>query len=213
MALVRRRRALLVPLVAALVAGAAACSSDYRYVNNSQEKTFFRLPADVEVFRIRSEEPTDRPVPLDLSPTDPWVVVFDAADEPSLDHASLAAPPDIVGRAAIYPVGFDTGEQLSVKAVRTQLAGGQDPVEMAESGEAGVEIVAFESINEGGLSGSRVVYSLQVEGETWTTFDQTSLLDVAGQKVYFFEVKCESSCFKANRDQISQIVDSWQVNK
>jgi hypothetical protein len=213
MALVPRRRALLVPLAALLVAGAAACSSDYRYVNNSQEKTFFRLPADVEVFRVRTEEPTDRPVPLDLSPTDPWVVVFDAADEPSLEHASLPAPRDIVGRAAIYPVGFDTTERLSVKAIRTQLAGGQDPIELAEAGEPGIEIVAFEAINERGLSGSRIVYSVQVDEQTWVTLDQTSLLDVAGQKVYFFEVKCESSCFKANRDQISQIVDSWQVRK
>ena len=47
----------------------------------------------------------------------------------------------------------------------------------------------------------------------WTTYDQSSLIDVAGRKVYFFEVKCESSCFKAQRDQISQIVNSWQVRK
>jgi hypothetical protein len=209
----RSRRVLLGAVLAVVGVGATACASDYRYVNNSQEKTFFRLPADVEVFRVRTEEPTDRPVPMDLSPNDPWVVVFDAAEDPSLDNAALDAPGDIVGRAAIYPVGFSTGEQLSVKAVRTQLAGGQDPVELAEAGESGIEIVSFESINESGLSGSRVVYSIQIDESTWTTLDQTSLLDVAGQKVYFFEVKCESSCFKENRDQISQIVDSWQVRK
>ena len=182
-------------------------------MNNSQEKAFFRLPADVEVFRVRTEEPTDRPVPLDLSPTEPWVVVFDAAEEPSVDHAGLAAPTDPVGRAVIFAVGFETGEQLSVKAARSQLAGGEDPLDLANSGDGGIEIVSFESISEGPLIGSRVVYSVQVDETTWATRDQTSLIDIAGQKVYFFEVKCESSCFKANRDQISQIVNSWQVRK
>jgi hypothetical protein len=213
MAEARRRRAVLLLLAGAMGVAVVGCASDYRYVNNSQEKAFFRLPADVEVFRVRTEEPTDRPVPLDLSPTEPWVVVFDAADEPSVDHAGLAAPTDPVGRAVILPVGFETGEQLSVKAARSQLAGGEDPLDTANSGEGEVEIVSFESINEGSLVGSHVVYSVKVDETTWTTRDQTSLIDIAGQKVYFFEVKCESSCFKANRDQISQIVDSWQVRK
>jgi hypothetical protein len=213
MAEARRRRAVLLLLVGALGLAAVGCASDYRYVNNTQEKAFFRLPADVEVFRVRTEEPTDRPVPLDLSPTEPWVVVFDAAEEPSVDHAGLAAPTDPVGRAVIFSVGFETGEQLSVKAARSQLAGGEDPLDLANSGEGQVEIVSFEAINEGPLVGSRVVYSVQVDETTWATRDQTSLIDIAGQKVYFFEVKCESSCFKANRDQISQIVNSWQVRK
>jgi hypothetical protein len=213
MAEARRRRAVLLLLAGALGFAAVGCASDYRYVNNTQEKAFFRLPADVEVFRVRTEEPTDRPVPLDLSPTEPWVVVFDAAEEPSIDHAGLAAPTDPVGRAVIFSVGFETGEQLSVKAARSQLAGGEDPLDLADSGEGQVEIVSFEAINEGSLVGSRVVYSVQVDETTWATRDQTSLIDIAGQKVYFFEVKCESSCFKANRDQISQIVNSWQVRK
>ena len=132
MAEARRRRAVLLLLAGALGLAVVGCASDYRYVNNSQEKAFFRLPADVEVFRVRTEEPTDRPVPLDLSPTEPWVVVFDAAEEPSVDHAGLAAPTDPVGRAVILPVGFETGEQLSVKAARSQLAGGEDPLDLRQ---------------------------------------------------------------------------------
>ena len=57
------------------------------------------------------------------------------------------------------------------------------------------------------------MFNREVHDGVWTTYDQSSLIDVAGRKVYFFEVKCEASCFKAQRDQISQIVDSWQVRK
>ena len=58
MAEARRRRAVLLLLAGALGLAVVGCASDYRYVNNSQEKAFFRLPADVEVFRVRTEEPT-----------------------------------------------------------------------------------------------------------------------------------------------------------
>lgn len=205
------RPLLLASALAALALAAAGCSSDYRYVNNSAEQTFFRLPAGVEVFRIRTEQPTDRPAPLDLSSTDTWNVIFDGAAEASPDHFDDAAPADIVGQASIIPVGAETSEGLSVKQARAALAGGSDPIEAAQSGDAGVEIVSFETISDGARNGSRVVFNQEVEDGVWTTFDQTSLIDVAARKVYFFEVKCESSCFKDNRDQISQIVDSWQV--
>jgi hypothetical protein len=191
----------------------ASCGSDYRYVNNSQEGTFFRLPAHVDVFRIRSEQPTDRPVPLDLGGTDPWNVVFDASPEPTPDHLDDPAPSELVGQASVVPLSIEQSEGVSVKSLRSFAAGGDDPLDQAQSGD-GIEIVAFESINtDGGLSGSRVVYNREVAEGVWTTFDQSSLLDISGRKAYFFEVKCESSCFKDNRQQISQIVDSWQVRK
>jgi hypothetical protein len=191
----------------------ASCGADYQYVNNSQERAFFRLPNDVEVFRVRTEEPTDRLIPIDLSTTDPWNVVFDAAEDPTPDHLAQDAPTSIVGQASIIPVGLDVAENLSVKQVRTVLAGGTDPIEAFESGEAGIEVVTFESLSENGLTGSRVVFNREVADGVWTTYDQTSFIDVANRKVYLFEVKCEASCFKDQRKEISQIVDSWQVRE
>jgi hypothetical protein len=190
----------------------AACGSDYRYVNNSSEKTFFRVPASMEVFRVRDEAPEDRPTPAQMSAADPWRVVFDAGDDAQVEHVDAVAPKDVVGQAMIIPVSFDASENLSVKQARAFLAGGDDPLDLIDQGDSDIELVSFQSITEdSGLTGSRIVYSKQVGDDVWTTYDQTSLVDIGARKVYLFEVKCESSCFKEQQDQISKIVDSWQV--
>jgi hypothetical protein len=198
--------------VAGLVA--AGCSSPYRYVNNAPEKTFFRLPNSVRVFRIKRDT-SNRPTPTNLGTTSPWQVVFDGSPQPTIDHLSDPAPKALVGQAAVIPVSFDVGEQLSVKQARTELAGGDtDPVDAISQGDPSYELVSFTSLSEkDGLTGSHIVYNRMVANGVWTTFDQTSLIDIGARKVYFFEVRCEASCFKAKRDQISQIVDSWQVRK
>jgi hypothetical protein len=205
-----RRRALALTVLAGVGLGLSACGSDYRYVNNAEERTFFRVPAGMEVFRIRSEQPTDRIAPVtSMGANEPWNVVFDADAAPSPDHVTDIAPAAIVGRAEIIPIGSDTSDAVSVKQARAALAGGDDPLDATDGS---TEIVSFSTLNKpGGLTGSRVVFSREVRDGVWTTYDQSSLIDVAGRKVYFFEVKCEAACFKAQRDQISQIVNSWQV--
>ncbi len=212
-----RRSPRLLALAGGLLAAAllaAGCSSSYRYVNNAEEKTFFRLPSDVRVFRIKRDT-SNRPTPTDLGTTSPWQVVFDASPQPTINHLSDPAPNTIVGQAAVIPVGFDVGEQLSVKQARTELAGGEtDPVDAISQGDPNYELVSFASLSEkDGLTGSHIVYNRMVANGVWTTFDQTSLVDIGARKVYFFDVRCEASCFKANRDQISRIVHSWQVRK
>ena len=166
----------------------------------------------MEIFRIRSDQPTDRIPPITTpGANEPWNIVFDDDASPTPDHVTDPAPAAIVGQAEIIPIGATTAESLSVKQARAVLAGGDDPLDAADSG---TEIVSYTTLNKpGGLIGSRVVYNREVQDGLWTTFDQSSLIDVAGRKVYFFEVKCEASCFKAQRTRISQIVDSWQVRK
>jgi hypothetical protein len=213
--MVGRRGTVALTALGALAFVATSCGSNYRYVNNAQEKTFFRLPSGMQVFRVRTDQPSDRLAPV-TSPTsnEPWHVVFDAAADPSPDHLNDDAPASIVGEATVIPVDLDTSESISVKQARSVLAGGDDPLDTANSGDGSVEIVSFAEINDApGLTGSRVVYNKKVSADVWTTFDQTSLVDLGTHKVYFFEVKCEATCFKAQHDRISQIVDSWQVRK
>lgn len=206
------RRALVITAAAGAALGLSACASDYRYVNNTQEGTFFRVPASMEVFRIRTKQPEDRLAPVTaLGANEGWSIVFDDHDDPSPDHAADPAPEAIVGQAEIIPIDSSTSDSLSVKQARAVLAGGDDPLDATD---ASTEVVSFTTLNKpGGLTGSRVVFNREVRDGVWTTYDQSSLVDVAGHKVYFFEVKCESACFKAQRQQISQIVDSWQVRK
>ncbi len=208
----RRSRLVVLPLVTAAALTIAACGSDYRYVSNATEKTFFRLPADVDVFRVQFQ-PSDRPARVIPGYGSPWQVVFDDAADPDPGHIDDAAPAEVVGRAMVIPVSFSDAEGLSVAAARSYLAGGVDPVQPPEPLQNEIELISYQDVApRDGLVGSRVIYNRQIDPGTWTTFDQTSMIDVAARRLYLFEVKCSSACFKQAQGQISDIVDSWQVN-
>jgi hypothetical protein len=187
----------------------AACGgSDYRYVNNGSDNVFFKVPKDYELFRIDEADPAARPAaPSQPGPT-PWHVVFDSSPEPSEANADAVAPAHVVGQALVIPLDSQQGDQLSSKDLRSFFLG-SDPLDLAQD-DPNVEIVSFEPITFDGYRGSRVVVNLK-DGDTWTTYDQTSFLDASASRAFLFDVRCESSCFKDNRDAIRQIVSSWQV--
>jgi hypothetical protein len=193
--------------LAALLALAACGSNDYRYVNNSEEGTFFRVPADWELFRIREDAPDDRPAPAIESP-EPWHVVFDSATDPAADHANEEDPAFPVGRALVIAVDPTTGDALSPAELRSRLLGA-DPLQDT-SGD--IEVIDFETLTtEAGLRGSRVVFNRRLADGSWVTTDNSSMVNAQGTKVYVFEVKADSAAFKDARTKINQIVDSWQV--
>jgi hypothetical protein len=198
----------VVGVLAAALLLAACGGSDYRYVSNSSDKVFFKIPKDYELYRIETAEPEGRPSAAAVQGADPWHVVFDSAPEPSETHADASAPSHVVGQALVIPLSGVQGDQLSSKDLRSFFLG-SDPLDLAET-DPDVEIVSFEPIAEDGYRGSRVVLNLK-EGDAWTTYDQTSFLDASASRAYLFDVRCESSCFEDNRDAIRQIVDSWQV--
>ena len=112
----------------------------------------------------------------------------------------------------MLPVSFTDAEDLSVTFARTYLAGGFDPIQPPEPLQNEIELISYQDVApRDGVVGSRVVYNMQVEPGKWTTYDQTSMIDVAARRVYLLEMKCSSACFKQARTQIAEIADSWQV--
>jgi hypothetical protein len=202
---VARLRRTVVLLVA--TAALAACgANDYRYVNNSSEGAFFKVPSDWKLYRVKPEEVTDRlTTPRSASP---WHVVFDSAGSPAVEHADEVRPEAPVGQALIFEIDGADGDQLSPADLRAAFLG-TDPVQAASSD---VEVVDFQQLTtKSGLRGSRVVFNQQTADGQWVTTDHSSYINAAGTKVYVFEVKGDAAAFKADADQIRQIVDSWQV--
>ena len=202
----RRTAVVGVALAGALVVGACG-SNNYRYINNAQEKTFFRVPSDWELYRVRQDAATDRPSP-DTTSAGPWHVVFDSSKAPNVSHADEDDPAAPVGRALVINVDASTGDQLSPAELRTRLFGA-DPL---QDTTGSIEVIDFKPLSmANGLRGSRVVFNRQLADGNWVTTDNSSLVNAAGTKVYVFEVKANSKAFKDDRTQINQIVDSWQV--
>jgi|GEM_PF-3929703 hypothetical protein len=202
--MVRARPALLAGVAAAVLA--AGCgTNDYRYVNNASADAYFKVPNDWEIFRIQAEEVTDRLAPE--QGTGPWHVVFDSAADPAADHADAERPTDAVGQALIIDIGPEQGDRLSPADLREAFIG-VDPLNVDDDT---IEVIDAELLEQGGLRGSRVLFNQQTNDGEWVTIDHSSLINAAGTKVYLFEVKADAVAFKADKDRLAQIVDSFEV--
>jgi len=213
----RRGGARWIAVGALAVAGlvVTACSDPgYRYVNNSKEGAFFRVPNGYKVYRIKEERPEGRPASTAAGTgSQTWRVAFDSDPAPNADHANEDAPAHVTGQAIIFPLTANVGDSVSLIDLRSFFLG-DDPIQLYQSGDANIEIVDFERITTGdGLRGSRVVMNVRGSDGTWATYDQTTLMDDKATHAYLFDIRCESTCFKESRDQIQRIVDSWQVRK
>jgi hypothetical protein len=213
-----------VALVAAAIGALGACASDVTYVSADKDGAFFRLPDRYTVFEVASaQKPTDRPVADSGSVPPSFQRVFDRSKSPSADNLQQAKPAEPVGRMSVFYVSASSIDELSPQAVRSATAGlGDDPLALAQSQPAKVEIVRFDRLNQGALSGSRVVFNNQLDAGGWVTKDLTTLIDPRPHlrengsqvfKVYLLDVRCESACFKANRAEIDDIVQSFQVRR
>jgi hypothetical protein len=196
--------ALGVIAVALLLAGCG--TNDYRYVDNSKEGAYFKVPSGWELYRVKAQETTDRLAAPQTS--GPWHVVFDSAKQPDVAHAEDVRPEAPVGQAFIFEIQADQGDQLSPADLRGAFLG-EDPVSSTSSD---VEVVNFTPLSyKSGIHGSRVLFNRNVGNNEWVTTDHTTLINAEGTKVYVFEVKADAKAFKADAKMIQQIVDSWQV--
>lgn len=217
----RRRAAgwqLVVGGAVALAALAGCGEKKYTYVANSADSTFMRVPNAWKVFEVKPEgEATTLP--------SPWQRAFDAAPKPTLDHFAEPAPADVAGRLTVFYIDAQTSDGLSSAAVRRAVSPLQaDPLELGtETATVEGKVLDYRiEARDGGLKGSRIVYSFTTE-KGKVTYDQTTLVDpkvypnpLTGRamfKVYALSVHCESSCYEKNQTAISDIVNSWQVTR
>jgi hypothetical protein len=201
---------------------AGACGSNATYVSSDKDNAFFRLPTGYTVFDIDTRpQAADRPQAQQSSIPPSFQKVFDRSASPSKDNIQVDKPADPVGRMSVFYVSASSVDELSPQAVRSATSGlGDDPLTVAQSQPNKVEIVRFDRLNEGALSGSRVVFNNQLDSGGWVTKDLTTLIDprphtiASGAqvfKVYLLDIRCEAGCFKANRPEIDKIVQSFQV--
>jgi hypothetical protein len=213
----RLRRLALVALVGAVAAGSAACStSGYTYVKNSGEGAFFKVPDDWKLYKLDPNAlPDDRPFPAGADQVDgPWRVVFDADEEPDVNHFTEDIPEAIVGQAEISPIGEGIRDQVSNIDLRAlALNGTADPIALYQQGSSDIEIVKYEDLTTSeGLRGNRIVLNKLVNG-SYVTIDQIALVDPGTTTLYRFLVKCSSKCYLQHRNEIDTVVDSWQIRK
>lgn len=221
----------------AAACGLGACSiapqSDRRWVSNTQERMFTRIPKAWKTFEVNPYRvDRDRLTPLARN-TSRWALIMDSAPTASLvksrEHLAAALPAHLVAEMSVQPLPGDwsTGdpgtlrESVSPSLLRQfslieTVPDDQifDPVKNFLAGEPGVEVILNTELSKAnGLRGSHLRYNYEVQPNKWVTIDQNILVDRTTSKVYRLVMKCSSPCFKRDYNEVKRISESWTVRK
>jgi hypothetical protein len=209
-----RLRGLLAVVAAAVAFGAlSACGgSGYEYVQNDDAGLYFRVPDSWTVLEVE-ETDSGRPAPAVATP-DPWLRLIDRSPTPGAGNYQASLPGYPVGLASVRAVeSAEARDGLDYATLRSSVLG-EDPLVLADEPGGTLELVdGYDITTDEGLRGQRLVYSVQVEGDRYVTYDHTALVNENTTEVYELLLKCEATCYEANRGEIDDIVDSWTIEQ
>jgi hypothetical protein len=210
-------------VIAVSILGAALAScggSNYRYISNSQENLFFKVPKDWKVYRLTATDKEGKPTELPASVERSWHLLVDANKEPNpqhlLDHAQ-AAP---LIEAQVYVLERSANDTMSLSGLR-RLAYGFDPVLQSEGVPPQWKLVdgSFKDLSfPKGLTGTRLAVNIpdpkaSTDNSKFATLDVAAIHDTVNRRVYLLSARCQSQCYLDNRSAIDDLMNSWTVNR
>lgn len=207
-----RRVALLVAAISLLAASCAG--SGFRYVKDSSDTAIFKLPSTWEVYDegqiLTSSEIVASPQAKEAFAAATWMVAFDAATSPSLDHLFIfaSAADDPTGFAQVRPLGLEERDVFSLADIRNALF----DVDGSQGGAQAELLSSEDLLLDGGYRGLHVVFNVQ-DGETFLTVNQVGLIDPATSTLYLFAIGCEAKCYLDHQDDIDEVASSWTVKE
>ena len=216
----------LTGILAALAAFAlvTACgSSDYTYVTNKGEQTYFKIPAtwtELDRGALRQIWAEQAPDSLEqmIIDHDRWVVAYDAAPQPALTHLAEPVSQPVV-LAIVQDLTAEEGSSLSLDDLRNLF----QPVtpELRDEAkkyweEQGVPF-NVEVLNDAILEpnahvqGVRVIYNFKHGENPLETRDLTAFVSDDRTKLYLFLLRCTTECYFSRFNEMTAIAESFTV--
>jgi hypothetical protein len=197
---------------------AAACGSDpapYQFVANNDRTMVVKLPGS---WRALDPEAVDGP----STSKSIWSAYFDASKAPSADHAQVGAPADTltapVARMQTIKLREGAAETLTDDVLRDILLPASEKGVQRLQIQAQINVdpdVKFgalgeEKINTQTGQGLRLAYGYDF-GNGMTIREKIVLVDPNRTHLHAIEISCSPQCFKANRDEIERVLNSFTV--
>src|SRR6266576_7013374 len=102
-----------------LVGVLAGCGgNNYRFVNNSAEGAFFKVPSSWTIYPLTEQDTEGRAIKLPVDTQRIWHIAFDAAKQPDQAHLDVDRPTDPVGDVQIYALSSSDNDQVSQSSLR-----------------------------------------------------------------------------------------------
>ena len=206
-----------------LVAGCG--SSKYEYMSNSAEHTYFRVPSTWQRLndnQLQRALVNGDPSSLEEASVEAskWVVAYDAASSPSLNHLKLDSVPDApIILAEVKKLTADERGKVSLDTMRdTLFPVSKDSQEqakqvLAQQGSAyKVELLTDQVLTpSGGIHGVRTAYNVKFGNLPLQTVDLLAYVSDDSSTMYSLIVRCSTACYVANFHEIDKAVKSFTV--
>lgn len=209
--------------VAALVVVAglllAACQpSGFTYVRNTEDGAFVKFPStwhyfdDKDISERQAEAAGLTPGRAEQLDQLQWAVAFDADPNPSLDHLFNEPNGYPVGYARVRHLDDEERDLFSLASLRNEFIQ-FDEIAQMDIGRIEMVQAPKEITKPGGLRGLHMRFTIRSITGGVFTYDQTTYVDGATQKVYLLAIGCTVECFKSHTAEIEQIAASWTIKE
>ena len=206
------RRRLFALAVAVAVVSSACTGSGFAYLQNTETKTYFKIPQEWEVFDQRDLAGGDGGFSIDLfqaTSSEEWTVAFDASPKPSVENVLDVSSDHPAGLARVRPLTPEERDTYDLESLQNEIV----PIDQLEQQEDALTVLSEDEIVlEDGLHGTRTIYEVRVAGGLFT-LDQTALFDTSTGRVYVLVIGCRSECYEENEAMIDEGADSWTIKE
>jgi hypothetical protein len=206
------RRALGVCAGVLVLALTGCTGSGFQYVSSSETNTVFKVPED---WTLYNEDDVFEFRPPDLSPqqeaanrASQWIMAFDGAEPPSLEHLFAQSSTEPAGYAKVRVLSDEERDTYSLRSLRNE----EFEIDRLAKQQR-IELISDDDLAlENGFAGSRVVFNVR-QGDSFVTVNQTALVDSQTRVLYLFLIGCDADCYSNNEEVISEVVSSWTIKE
>jgi hypothetical protein len=204
----------------AVLAAASGCAPpDHTYIANTDNKTYFKVPAswhEIDEKALQQTVAGASATPTAGTDTE-WVAAYDAAQAPSPAHLVASDTPEPIVYVSVQPLPTETGGQITLDNLRDLTL----PVTSAAREAAGTSstFTDFKLVSDSvltpasGLRGVREVFQYRIEGGPLQTFDETAYTNKEGSKVYLMLLRCSSACYQARHAELDTVTASFTIRE
>jgi hypothetical protein len=219
----RRAGAAIAALLGVLALAAGCGEPEFRYVSNTDEQTYFKVPhswqeIDSEVIDDSFDGiENDDSIAVDARRQLWWSVAYDSDELPAPEHmtdiGTSQSPVLYVSIRRQLPfqrdmTSFDLMRDVFLPVSETR----REMVAQAGAGLAGFEALYDEVLNgEDGVHGVRTVFSYEMPTGILHTFDQTVYANQDSTVLYIMLIRCTARCYRERAVELNDIATSFTV--
>jgi hypothetical protein len=219
----RRIGTALVVLLGVLSLTAGCGEPEFRYVSNTDEQTYFKVPhswheidsgvIDASFDGIENEES----VAVDARKQLWWSVAYDSDESPAPEHMTDVGTSDSpviyvsIRRQLPFQrdmTSFDLMRDIFLPVSETR----REAMAEAGAGLDGFEALYDEVLNgNDGVHGVRTVFSYEMPTGILHTFDQTVYANQDSTVLYIMLIRCTARCYRERAVELNDIATSFTV--